>query len=245
MPRGKHLKGRPSNNPPQGMQKKVKLPEETWNFLKVVGGGNFSEGAREIIKMTMIVSFNNLSVAAEVLGLQDSSYEAIAKRIKELVPSIEDGRKDLSDLMSELILGECSLVMDGGLKRLVRVVQIKVRHPTNIRCVLREEKQVAHNGVEKVRRDSLGELFLPSEKLINLETPSQGVVRLGREELGVDIQNIKLIEEDLVNNNSESGYSGLKSEYKIFIYSADIPKKQIKNEYFEYQQTKTVHFAWI
>lgn len=123
------------------------------------------------------------------------------------------GTKTISDLQTEIELGESSLEsIDGTLARIVKVVKIVVNVRLGDRLfILVEDKQIFFTGA--MRQRGIENL---SEKVKPDETPLQAAYRALKEEIGLDFDGeIISTGEEIYHQNSPS-YPGLNSYYQMF-----------------------------
>ncbi len=100
-----------------------------------------------------------------------------------------------------------------------------------------EEKQIFKDGTEKIRKDRLKQSI--SEKINDDESPTEGIIRGIKEELGIskNIKPIKIWEEEVIDKGAI---------YKLHRFICFLNKKQFKKDgYVEKQKEKTSYFKWI
>lgn len=228
------------NKPKMGIEKKIKMPQEYWDFAHIVGAKNFSEGVREMTRAVQIDSDRRLRMAAQVIGAFSSSPEQIQLKLMQLFPDIDSGRKTSGDLMSEIILGESRLqLIDDAVVRVVRVASVDIPCPLGDDRYLHELRQ--EYPTKNVERNLSG----VSEKIQGDEDPLDAGLRGIKEELGIVIgeEDIRDLGYELVDN-LKSAYNGIVSKTLLYRFEATIKESDFRQEYREVQESKITVFGW-
>jgi hypothetical protein len=225
-----------------GAKKQVTLADNQWILVAAIGSGNYSEGARKMTRAIMAQS--RLREAAELLhnlGFEtsDQSPASVETDLLLLFRDLDSGRKKAADFVSELILGESWLEMfDDQLCRIVSAVSVEVAHPTDPNLHLVELRQEWNDG-SIVERGLVG----ISEKILGGETAIAAAARGMREELKVSPLSLNFVGTK-TELNGKSAYKGIASYTELHRFEAKIAPKDLKREYWEIGEKKTVVFGW-
>lgn len=174
------------------------------------------------------------------------SVEDLEKLLDRFQINRDKWRKKISDLYSEVKIGDCILSIEKGkLHRLVNGVSIKCFYTNGLgdRYQLIENKQIFKNGQELKRN-----LKCVSEKLQTGESPEQGAIRGLFEELkisGPDVHVIPFPEENRCDTVDAPDYSGIQTTYDTSVFTCEIPESHYKNSYEEVQDDWTTSFSWV
>ena len=157
--------------------------------------------------------------------------------------SHDRGNKTITDLQTEIELGESSLEsIDGTLARIVKVVKIVV----NVRLgdrefILVEDKQIFFTGA--MRQRGIENL---SEKIKPDETPVQAAYRALKEEIGLDFDGEILPQGEETHQQNSPSYPGLNSCYQMFNYQIILTIADLDRIRFsEVQQDKISLFTLV
>lgn len=240
MPRG--VNPNSHNNRPKiknGVASALVLPENQWSFLKVIGRGNKSEGAREVVRSMEIVAKRNWLECANVLGC-DPRPETLEARLLELFPGIEKGRKNQANLIQEIALGECSLCraasFEGKIIRVVNLVTV---------AVIDGDRKL----VESYQKLASGEVFPRgiegiAEKIQFPEEPEAAARRGLYEELNVIPATLEFIFTKL-DKNQKTKYQVIESFAKRHHFLATLKPEDIKEQYEEDWDGDLTVFNWV
>lgn len=222
-----------------GVAKLIRLPESYWEFCYKIGNNNYAEGVREMIKAMEVAANQHIRKQAELFGCS-STIEALAQAIKDKFPGIESGRKNHTDLASEIVLGEA--IINESLERIVNIVQLRIKCPNGSGKIVVEDRQVLKNGKVVERRDN-GKRRLPTEKMYSSENPVNAAFRAVSEELGISASSV--VAGDLyISPNTESAYVGIKSFAILHPVMVEIAVEDYRIEYQEVGENKTTYFIW-
>jgi hypothetical protein len=153
--------------------------------------------------------------------------------------------KTVDHLLEEVNGGETVLSCNqDGLLREVSVAAITVTCSIGEKnLILREDRQVFGDG--RVRRRKLETTM--GEKMQPGESPIDAARRSIREELGIQDDKLRVIDGGFLARGPEESpsYPGLRSLYRFFRFSVDLPVKHYRREgYTEEQGDKTTYFVW-
>ena len=223
----------------EGSRQVIKLPNTLRDFAALVGVGNISEGVREIIRCVRIRSNNYVVQAALTLDCKPDLNE-IKQLLEILFPTINDGNKTIEDLISEIVLGECSLhrTESGDIYREVRIVSVDIECPIDDGRWLYELRTEYPEG-RVIKRGLRG----ISEKIQESESAFVAAHRAAVEEIQCAVKNLQFHYEEVVPGN-KSAYLGLPSKVRMFQFSGTISLEDFKTEYREVQSKKTTVFGW-
>lgn len=145
--------------------------------------------------------------------------------------------KTVEELMAEIRNGECEVIFDVLLDpiRVVRVARVFVTHKGR---QLVETKQVMLDG--RVRHRHIAGI---SEKLHASEPPHSGAIRGLKEELGIDIDFLRVIGNSSECKESKS-YPELLCRYEFFDFLLEMPDELFRDEYIANEEGSTTYFGW-
>lgn len=152
--------------------------------------------------------------------------------------------KTLGHLINEVASGESTLEIGeaGKVHRRIAVVGVDVFfNSPDGRLVLKEDRQVFHDGRER-RRDLVASI---AEKVRVRENVISAALRALDEELGLE-KAIVDYERSFETERPSIAFPGLITDSQIFIFSTEISGDQFKREgYIEEQPDKKSYFIWI
>ena len=146
----------------------------------------------------------------------------------------QQGNKTIEQLRQEISEGECVLtIVEKKLVRQLDVASVKVKFKLGDRYFqLVEDKQIFLTG--KVRNR---ELVTITEKIKGKETPIQGAYRGLSEEVGLELNQGLVLENESRWQKISPSYPNLISMYRVFHYSIVLGKQELKQiKFSEYQE---------